>query len=139
MRDYKLEKQQRQRARKIRRKRMFYGLCVLIVCLYYFLYEPNLTKEQQRQLVTELQQCYAIKSIEFVRVHKDKRAGVHQISLIINQQYHTSLVIGQLNLILFSYDNIWYTEGDNIYALRKTCQRDDIDIKDLTIKYLGER
>lgn len=139
MKDYKLEKQRRKQVKKMRRKRGFYAVCVLLVCLYYFLYEPNLTKAQQRHLVTELQQCYAIQAVEFMKIHWIKGAGVHEISLIINHQYHTTLIIGQLNLMTFSYDNIWYTEGDNIYALRKTCQREDKNIKDITIKYLGER
>lgn len=116
------------------------GLCLLAGCFF----KPQITKEQQNNVVTWIARGYEVKEVEFISFTKNESTGTYTLKVKINND--DSLVS---TLSIFHYEYLNSQEGiialnpSNVFesVTKKTSLKydDTVSIEGIKIKYLGEK
>lgn len=119
---------------------MLLGLCFLVGCFF----KPQITKEQQNNVVTWIARGYEVKEVEFISFTKNNSTGSYILKVKINND--DSMVS---NLSIFHYE--YLNSQDGIIALspredfksikkkKSLAPNEKVSIEGIKIKYLGEK
>lgn len=116
------------------------GLCLLAGCFF----KPQITKEQQNNVVTWIARGYEVKEVEFISFTKNESTGTYILKVKINND--DSMVS---TLSIFHYESlnsqdglIALSPGDDFESIKKKKFMDPnekVSIDDIKIKYIGEK
>lgn len=116
------------------------GLCLLAGCFF----KPQITKEQQNNVVTWIARRYEVKEVEFISFTKNNSTGSYILKVKINND--DSLVS---TLSIFHYEYLNSQEGiialsprDDFESIKKKKfidPNEKVSIEGIKIKYIGEK
>ena len=116
------------------------GLCLLAGCLF----KPQITKEQQNNVVTWIARGYEVKEVEFISFTKNESTGSYTLKMKINGD--DSMKTGVLIERFEEFDNrngiLNLSPIDNFENIKRTEDVDEtarVSIEGIKIKYLGEK
>jgi len=116
------------------------GLCFLAGCLF----KPQITKEQQNNVVTWIARGYEVKEVEFISFTKNESTGSYTLKMKINGD--DSMKTGVLIERFEEFDNrngiLNLSPIDNFESIKRTEDLDEtasVSIEGIKIKYLGEK
>ena len=119
---------------------MLLGLCFLAGCFF----KPQITKEQQNNVVMWIARGYEVKEVEFISFTKNESTGTYILKVKINND---DSMVSNLSIFHYEYLNsqdgiIALSPGDNFESIKKKKFMDPnekVSIEGIRIKYLGEK
>lgn len=119
---------------------MLLGLCFLAGCFF----KPQITKEQQNNVVTWIARGYEVKEVEFISFTKNESTGTYILKVKINND---DSMVSNLSIFRYEYLNSQYgiialSPGDDFESIKKKKFMDPnekVSIEGIKIKYLGEK
>ena len=116
------------------------GLCLLAGCFF----KPQITKEQQNNVVTWIARGYEVKEVEFISFTKNESTGTYILKVKINND---DSMVSNLSIFRYEYLNSQYgiialSPGDDFESIKKKKFMDPnekVSIEGIKIKYLGEK
>ena len=119
---------------------MLLGLCFLAGCFF----KPQITKEQQNNVVTWIARGYEVKEVEFVSFTKNNSTGSYILKVKINNDdsMESTVLIRHVE-DLDSQDGVITLNplGDfeSIQKKKSLTPNEKVSIEGIKIKYLGEK
>ena len=119
---------------------MLLGLCFLAGCFF----KPQITKEQQNNVVSWIVRGYEVKEVEFVSFTKNNSTGSYILKVKINND---DSMVSNLSIFHYEYLNsqdgiIALSPGDDFESIKKKKFMDPnekVSIEGIKIKYIGEK
>ncbi len=116
------------------------GLCLLAGCFF----KPQITKEQQNNVVTWIARGYEVKEVEFISFTKNESTGTYTLKVKINND---DSLVSTLSIFHYEYLNsqdgiIALSPGDDFESIKKKKFMDPnekVSIEGIKIKYIGEK
>ena len=116
------------------------GLCLLAGCFF----KPQITKEQQNNVVTWIARGYEVKEVEFISFTKNESTGTYILKVKINND---DSMVSTLSIFHYEFLNsqdgiIALSPGDDFESIKKKKFMDPnekVSIEGITIKYIGEK
>ena len=106
--------------------------------------KPNLTKEQQNNVVTWIARGYEVKEVEFISITKNDSTGSYTVKMKINGD--DSMKTGVLIERFEEFDNrngiLNLSPIDNFESIKRAEDLDEtasVSIEGIKIKYIGEK
>ena len=106
--------------------------------------KPNLTKEQQNNVVTWIARGYEVKEVEFISFTKNESTGSYTLKMKINGD--DSMKTGVLIERFEEFDNrngiLSLNPIDNFESIKRAEDLDEtasVSIEGIKIKYIGEK
>ena len=106
--------------------------------------KPNLTKEQQNNVVTWIARGYEVKEVEFISFTKNESTGSYTLKMKINGD--DSMKTGVLIERFEEFDNrngiLNLSPIDNFESIKRAEDLDEtasVSIEGIKIKYIGEK
>ena len=119
---------------------MLLGLCFLAGCFF----KPQITKEQQNNVVTWIARGYEVKEVEFITFTKNESTGSYTLKMKINGD--DSMKTGVLIERFEEFDNrngiLSLSPIDNFESIKRAEDLDEtasVSIEGIKIKYIGEK
>lgn len=119
---------------------MLLGLCFLAGCFF----KPQITKEQQNNVVTWIARGYEVKEVEFISFTKNESTGSYTLKMKINGD--DSMKTGVLIERFEEFDNrngiLSLNPIDNFESIKRAEDLDEtasVSIEGIKIKYIGEK
>ena len=116
------------------------GLCFLAGCFF----KPQITKEQQNNVVTWIARGYEVKEVEFISFTKNESTGSYTLKMKINGD--DSMKTGVLIERFEEFDNrngiLNLSPIDNFESIKRAEDLDEtasVSIEGIKIKYIGEK
>lgn len=116
------------------------GLCLLAGCFF----KPQITKEQQNNVVTWIARGYEVKEVEFISFTKNESTGSYTLKMKINGD--DSMKTGVLIERFEEFDNrngiLSLNPIDNFESIKRAEDLDEtasVSIESIKIKYIGEK
>ena len=116
------------------------GLCFLAGCFF----KPQITKEQQNNVVTWIARGYEVKEVEFISFTKNESTGSYTLIMKINGD--DSMKTGVLIERFEEFDNrngiLSLNPIDNFESIKRAEDLDEtasVSIEGIKIKYIGEK
>lgn len=116
------------------------GLCLLAGCFF----KPQITKEQQNNVVTWIARGYEVKEVEFISFTKNESTGSYTLKMKINGD--DSMKTGVLIERFEEFDNrngiLSLNPIDNFESIKRAEDLDEtasVSIEGIKIKYIGEK
>ena len=116
------------------------GLCLLAGCLF----KPQITKEQQNNVVMWIARGYEVKEVEFISFTKNESTGSYTLKMKINGD--DSMKTGVLIERFEEFDNrngiLSLNPIDNFESIKRAEDLDEtasVSIESIKIKYIGEK
>lgn len=116
------------------------GLCLLAGCFF----KPQITKEQQNNVVTWIARGYEVKEVEFISFTKNESTGSYTLKMKING--NDSMKTGVLIERFEEFDNrngiLSLNPIDNFKSIKRAEDLDEtasVSIEGIKIKYIGEK
>lgn len=116
------------------------GLCFLAGCFF----KPQITKEQQNNVVTWIARGYEVKEVEFISFTKNESTGSYTLKMKING--NDSMKTGVLIERFEEFDNrngiLSLNPIDNFKSIKRAEDLDEtasVSIEGIKIKYIGEK
>lgn len=119
---------------------MLLGLCFLAGCFF----KPQITKEQQNNVVTWIARGYEVKEVEFISFTKNESTGTYILKVKINNDdsMESTILIRHVE-DLDSQDGVITLNplGDfeSIQKKKSLTPNEKVSIEGIKIKYLGEK
>lgn len=119
---------------------MLLGLCFLAGCFF----KPQITKEQQNNVVSWIARGYEVKEVEFIRFTKNESTGTYILKVKINNDdsMESTVLIRHVE-DLDSQDGVITLNplGDfeSIQKKKSLTPNEKVSIEGIKIKYLGEK
>ena len=121
------------------------GIVLLGLCLlagYFF--KPQITKEQQNNVVTWIARGYEVKEVEFISFTKNESTGTYILKVKINND---DSMVSTLSIFHYEFLNsqdgiIALSPGDDFESIKKKKFMDPnekVSIEGIKIKYIGEK
>lgn len=116
------------------------GLCLLAGCFF----KPQITKEQQNNVVTWIARGYEVKEVEFISFTKNESTGSYILKVKINNDdsMESTILIRHVEDLDSQYGTIPLNPLGNFESIKRA---EDLDgtasvlIEGIKIKYLGEK
>ena len=119
---------------------MLLGLCLLAGCFF----KPQITKEQQNNVVTWIARGYEVKEVEFITFTKNESTGSYTLKMKINGD--NSMRTGVLIERFEEFDNrngiLTLSPIENFESIKRAEDLDEtasVSIEGIKIKYIGEK
>lgn len=119
---------------------MLLELCFLVGCFF----KPQITKEQQNNVVTWIARGYEVKEVEFISFTKNESTGSYTLKMKINGD--DSMKTGVLIERFEEFDNrngiLSLNPIDNFESIKRAEDLDEtasVSIEGIKIKYIGEK
>ena len=116
------------------------GLCLLAGCFF----KPQITKEQQNNVVTWIARGYEVKEVEFISFTKNESTGSYTLKMKIDGD--DSMKTGVLIERFEEFDNqngiLSLNPIDNFESIKRAEDLDEtasVSIEGIKIKYIGEK
>ena len=116
------------------------GLCLLAGCFF----KPQITKEQQNNVVMWIARGYEVKEVEFISFTKNESTGSYTLKMKINGD--DSMKTGVLIERFEEFDNrngiLSLNPIDNFESIKRAEDLDEtasVSIESIKIKYIGEK
>ena len=116
------------------------GLCLLAGCFF----KPQITKEQQNNVVMWIARGYEVKEVEFISFTKNESTGSYTLKMKING--NDSMSTGVLIERFEEFDNrngiLSLSPIENFESIKKAESINEtatVSIEGIKIKYLGEK
>lgn len=117
---------------------MLFGLCFLAGCFF----KPQITKEQQNNVVTWIARGYEVKEVEFISFTKNESTGSYTLKMKINGD--DSIRTGVLIERFEEFDNrngiLSLNPIENFESIKRAEDLDEtasVSIEGIKIKYIG--
>ena len=119
---------------------MLLGLCFLAGCFF----KPQITKEQQNNVVTWIARGYEVKEVEFVSFTKNNSTGSYILKVKINNDdsMETTILIRHVEDLDSQFGTIPLNPLGNFESIQKKeslAPNEKVSIEGIKIKYLGEK
>lgn len=116
------------------------GLCLLAGCLF----KPQITKEQQNNVVTWIARGYEVKEVEFISFTKNESTGTYILKVKINNDdsMESTILIRHVEDLDSQYGTIPLNPLGNFESIKRAEDLDgtaSVSIEDIKIKYIGEK
>ena len=119
---------------------MLLGLCFLADCFF----KPQITKEQQNNVVSWIVRGYEVKEVEFISFTKNESTGTYILKVKINND---DSMVSTLSIFHYEYLNsqdgiIALSPGDDFESIKKKKFMDPnekVSIEGIKIKYIWEK
>lgn len=116
------------------------GLCLLAGCFF----KPQITKEQQNNVVTWIARGYEVEEVEFISFTKNESTGTYILKVKINND---DSMVSTLSVFHYEYLNsqdgiIALSPGDDFESIKRAEDLDEtasVSIEGIKIKYIGEK
>ena len=116
------------------------GLCLLAGCFF----KPQITKEQQNNVVTWIARGYEVKEVEFISFTKNESTGTYILKVKINND---DSMVSTLSIFHYEFLNsqdgiIALSPGDDFESIKKKKFMDPnekVSIEGIKIKYIDEK
>lgn len=119
---------------------MLLGLCFLAGCFF----KPQITKEQQNNVVTWIARGYEVKEVEFISFTKNNSTGSYILKVKINNDdsMETTILIRHVEDLDSQFGTIPLNPLGNFESVQKKeslAPNEKLSIEGIKIKYLGEK
>ena len=119
---------------------MLLGLCFLAGCFF----KPQITKEQQNNVVSWIARGYEVKEVEFVSFTKNNSTGSYILKVKINNDdsMETTILIRPVEDLDSQFGTIPLNPLGNFESIQKKKSlepNEKVSIDDIKIKYIGEK
>lgn len=119
---------------------MLLGLCFLAGCFF----KPQITKEQQNNVVSWIVRGYEVKEVEFVSFTKNNSTGSYILKVKINNDdsMETTILIRHVEDLDSQFGTIPLNPLGNFESIQKKeslAPNEKVSIEGIKIKYLGEK
>ena len=119
---------------------MLLGLCFLAGCFF----KPQITKEQQNNVVMWIARGYEVKEVEFIRFTKNESTGTYILKVKINNDdsMETTILIRHVEDLDSQFGTIPLNPLGNFESVQKKeslAPNEKLSIEGIKIKYLGEK
>lgn len=119
---------------------MLLGLCFLAGCFF----NPQITKEQQNNVVSWIARGYEVKEVEFVSFTKNNSTGSYILKVKINNDdsMETTILIRHVEDLDSQYGTIPLNPVGDFESIERAKDLDEtasVSIEGIKIKYLGEK
>ena len=119
---------------------MLLGLCFLAGCFF----KPQITKEQQNNVVSWIARGYEVKEVEFVSFTKNNSTGSYILKVKINNDdsMETTILIRHVEDLDSQFGTIPLNPLGNFESIQKKeslAPNEKLSIEGIKIKYLGEK
>lgn len=119
---------------------MLLGLCFLAGCFF----KPQITKEQQNNVVSWIARGYEVKEVEFVSFTKNNSTGSYILKVKINNDdsMETTILIRHVEDLDSQFGTIPLNPLGNFESIQKKeslAPNEKVSIEGIKIKYLGEK
>ena len=116
------------------------GLCFLAGCFF----KPQITKEQQNNVVTWIARGYEVKEVEFISFTKNNSTGSYILKVKINNDdsMETTILIRHVEDLDSQFGTISLNPLGNFESVQKKeslAPNEKLSIEGIKIKYLGEK
>lgn len=114
------------------------GLCLLAGCFF----KPQITKEQQNNVVTWIARGYEVKEVEFISFTKNNSTGSYILKVKINndENKETSMLIRDLKFLEKPDGDLLIGPIEEFQDIKRAEQiTGKIDLSKIKIKYIGEK
>ena len=119
---------------------MLLGLCFLAGCFF----KPQITKEQQNNVVTWIARGYEVKKVEFISFTKNNSTGSYILKVKINNDdsMESTILIRHVEDLDSQFGTIPLNPLGNFESIQKKKSlepNEKVSIDDIKIKYIGEK
>ena len=119
---------------------MLLGLCFLAGCFF----KPQITKEQQNNVVSWIARGYEVKEVEFISFTKNNSTGSYILKVKINNDdsMETTILIRHVEDLDSQFGTIPLNPLGNFESIQKKeslAPNEKLSIEGIKIKYLGEK
>lgn len=116
------------------------GLCLLAGCFF----KPQITKEQQNNVVTWIARGYEVKEVEFISFTKNNSTGSYILKVKINNDdsMESTILIRHVEDLDSQYGTIPLNPVGDFESIERAKDLDEtasVSIEGIKIKYLGEK
>lgn len=116
------------------------GLCFLAGCFF----KPQITKEQQNNVVTWIARGYEVKEVEFISFTKNNSTGSYILKVKINNDdsMETTILIRHVEDLDSQFGTIPLNPVGNFESIKRAEDLDEtasVSIEGIKIKYIGEK
>ena len=119
---------------------MLLGLCFLAGCFF----KPQITKEQQNNVVTWIARGYEVKEVEFISFTKNNSTGSYILKVKINNDdsMESTILFRHVEDLDSQFGTIPLNPLGNFESVQKKeslAPNEKLSIEGIKIKYLGEK
>lgn len=114
------------------------GLCLLAGCFF----KPQITKEQQNNVVTWIARGYEVKEVEFISFTKNESTGTYILKVKINndENKEISMLISDIKFLEQPDGDLLLGPIEEFQDIKRAEQiTGKIDLSKIKIKYIGEK
>lgn len=116
------------------------GLCLLAGCFF----KPQITKEQQNNVVMWIARGYEVKEVDFISFTKNNSTGSYILKVKINNDdsMETTILIRHVEDLDSQFGTIPLNPLGNFESIERAKDLDEtasVSIEGIKIKYLGEK
>ena len=114
------------------------GLCLLAGCFF----KPQITKEQQNNVVTRIVRNYDVQEIEFISFTKNESTGSYILNVKINndENKEISMLISDIKFLEQPDGDLLLGPIEEFQDIKRAEQiTGKIDLSKIKIKYIGEK
>ena len=116
------------------------GLCLLAGCFF----KPQITKEQQNNVVMWIARGYEVKEVEFISFTKNNSTGSYILKVKINNDdsMESTILIRHVEDLDSQYGTIPLNPLGDFESIKRAEDLDEtasVSIEGIKIKYLGEK